>query len=407
MADLNSQTMLYDNIQALLVEDNPADARYVQEMFLEMSAAPSVLTHVESLSAAIRHLETNKSDIVLLDMTLPDSEWPHTLLSVVKCAPDTAVIILTGLDDETRAIQSLKRGAQDYLVKGDINSRLLSRTMLHALERQRLRLKMLLFEEDLQIKQKQIEAMNYTLEQRVKEEVALNREKDYIMLQQGRLAAMGEMIGNIAHQWRQPLNSLGLLIQDIGHAHRYGELTGDYLEKSIKEGMKTINFMSRTIDDFRNFFRTDKEKKPFRPKEVLDMVLSFIGDSFRNNAIEIKVFNDGNTEVEGYPNEYSHALLNILSNAKDILIERGIKEPGVIIRLCNENGRSVITIEDNAGGIKEDIIDKIFDPYYTTKKQGEGTGLGLYMSKMIIEKNMGGKLTARNTAAGAEFRIEV
>lgn len=407
MADLNGQPILYDNIHALLVEDNPADARYVQEMFLEMSDAPSELTHVASLSEAIRHLEANKSDIVLLDMTLPDSEWPHTLLSVVNCSPDTAVIILTGLDDETRAIQSLKRGAQDYLVKGDINSRLLSRTMLHALERQRLRLKMLLFEKDLQIKQKQIEAMNYTLEQRVKEEVAQNREKDYMMLQQGRLAAMGEMIGNIAHQWRQPLNALGLLIQDIGHAFRYGELTGEYLEKSIKEGMKTINFMSRTIDDFRNFFRTDKEKKSFRPKDVLDMVLTFIGDSFRNNAVEIKLFNYGNTEIEGYPNEYSHALLNILSNAKDILIERGIKEPGVIIRLSDENGRSVITIEDNAGGIKEDIIDKIFDPYYTTKKQGEGTGLGLYMSKMIIEKNMGGKLTARNTAAGAEFRIEV
>ncbi len=394
-----------DVVRILMVEDNPADAMFIREMLLEMDNVRSIVTHAGTLSEAVRQLETTSSDIVLLDLTLPDSEWPHTMLSVIKCAPDVAVVILTGLDDEERAIQSLKKGAQDYLVKGDINSRLLSRTVLHAIERQGLKLKMMLFEEDLKQKQRLIGELNLTLEQRVLEETAKNTEKEYMLLHQGRLAAMGEMIGNIAHQWRQPLNTLGLLVQDLSHAERYGELNREYLDRSVEEAMKTINFMSRTIDDFRNFFRPDKEKTLFGLAETLNLTLSIVGDSFRNNNINIELEMQDDADIEGYPNEYSHVLLNILTNAKDIFLERGVEAPNVIIKLFCENGRSVITVADNAGGVKENIMDKIFDPYFTTKNQG--TGIGLYLSKVIIEKNMGGKLTVRNTGGGAEFRIEV
>ena len=394
-----------DVIRVLMVEDNPADARFIKEMLLEMGTVRSSVTHVTMLSEAIQHLQIKSSDIVLLDMALPDSEWPYTLLSVVNCAPGVPVVVLTGLDDEMHAIQSLQKGAQDYLLKGDINSRLLSRTIIHAIERQRLKLKMMLFEQEIKHKQRKIEELNLNLEQRVLEEVAKNLEKEHLLLQQGRLAAMGEMMGNISHQWRQPLNNLGLLIQDLSHAERYGELNREYLDRSVEEAMKTINFLSRTIDDFRNFFRPDKEKTLFSLAETLNMALSIVGDSFRNNNIKIELDIQDHVDIVGYPNEYSHVLLNILSNAKDVLLERGIEAPNVIIRLFRENGRSVITVTDNGGGVKEDVLDKIFDPYFTTKNQG--TGIGLYMSKVIIEKNMGGKLTVRNNGSGAEFRIEV
>ncbi len=394
-----------DVMRVLMVEDNPADARFIKEILLESANVKSSVTHVETLSEAVQQLKKVSYDVVLLDVTLPDSVWPHTVLRVVKCAPDVAVVILTGLDDEVHAMQSLKRGAQDYLVKGDINSRLLSRTMQHAIERQSLKLKMMLFEEDIKLKQRKIEELNRTLERRVLEEVAKNRDKEYKLLQQGRLAAMGEMIGNIAHQWRQPLNTLGLVIQDLSHAERYGELNKEYLDRSVEEAMKTINFMSRTIDDFRNFFMPDKEKTLFSPKEVLNMTLSYVGDSFRNSNIKIELDLQGDAEIEGYPNEYSHVLLNILTNAKDAFLERGIEAPNVIIKLLCEHDRSVVTVADNAGGVRQDVLDKIFDPYFTTKDMG--TGVGLYMSKVIIEKSMGGRLTVRNTGSGAEFRIEV
>lgn len=262
-------------------------------------------------------------------------------------------------------------------------------------------------EEEINVKQKQLEDLNRTLEQRVLEEVERNREKEHLMLQQSRQAAMGEMIGNIAHQWRQPLNTLGLLIQDILHAHKHGELSGDYLDTSVREGMEIINHMSLTIDDFRNFFSPDKEKELFRLRETLEKAISFVDASFRNNNIVLTLKTEDDMEIKGYANEYAQVLLNILNNAKDVLIERKIAEPHVTIRLFREGDGSVVTITDNAGGIREDVLGRVFEPYYTTKEQGKGTGIGLYMSKTIIEKNMQGKLLARNTGAGAEFRIEV
>lgn len=259
----------------------------------------------------------------------------------------------------------------------------------------------------LAVKQQQLEDLNRTLEQRVLEEVARNREKDHLMIQQGRQAAMGEMIGNIAHQWRQPLNALGLLIQDILHAHTYGELNGDYLSRSVRDGMEIIKHMSRTIDDFRNFFRPGKEKEFFLLRGPLEKAISYVEASFRDNHISITLDAKDVGEIKGYANEYAQVVLNILNNAKDALIEREIADPRVEIRVFSEEGKSVVTITDNAGGINEDIMEKIFEPYFTTKEQGRGTGIGLYMSKTIIEKNMMGKLSVRNTGDGAEFRIEV
>jgi C4-dicarboxylate-specific signal transduction histidine kinase len=165
--------------------------------------------------------------------------------------------------------------------------------------------------------------------------------------------------------------------------------------------------MSKTIDDFRNYFRPDKEKVEFRVRETIDATLSLIKDSFRSRYINIDVVAENDPIIYGYRNEFSQVLLNILNNARDILTERAIEEPRVMIRIFTEGGRAVVTIADNAGGIPEEIKGKIFDPYFTTKGPQAGTGVGLFMSKAIIENSMGGKLTGRNIADGAEFRIEV
>ncbi|MBZ0157287.1 MAG: MEDS domain-containing protein [Alphaproteobacteria bacterium] len=255
--------------------------------------------------------------------------------------------------------------------------------------------------------ERQLEELNRTLEERVVEEVALNREKDHIMLLQSRQAAMGEMIGNIAHQWRQPLNAVGLIIQALLDAHEYGELDRQHLAGSVEQAMEIIRHMSQTIDDFRNFFKPDKEKHEFSLSGVIRKVVSFIEASFRNNTIRIELDLQEEVCVNGYPNEYSQVLLNILDNAKDAALERHIRDPLVRIRLRREGGRSVVTVGDTMGGIPASVMDRIFEPYFTTKEPGKGTGIGLYMSKNIIEKNMGGRLTARNRDNGAEFIIEV
>jgi PAS domain S-box-containing protein len=233
------------------------------------------------------------------------------------------------------------------------------------------------------------------------------REKERMFILQSRQAAMGEMIGNIAHQWRQPLNVLGLNIQKLMLYYDLGEFTREFLENSVNKSMDVIQHMSSTIDDFRNFFKPDKKPAEFRVSGAITRTLALVGESFKNDAIGIDVITKDDAVINGYTNEYAQVVLNILNNARDVLLERGIKDPRVTINLCAEEGKSVVTIADNAGGIPEEIMEKIFDPYFTTKGPQTGTGLGLFMSKSIIEKNMNGRLTARNIVDGAQFRIEV
>jgi C4-dicarboxylate-specific signal transduction histidine kinase len=233
------------------------------------------------------------------------------------------------------------------------------------------------------------------------------RKNEQMLIHQSRHAALGEMIGNIAHQWRQPLNSLALLVQQTPLYFALGEVDQEYMEQNSKKSMELIQHMSRTIDDFRNFFKPNKTKVPFHVKDEVARAISLIEGSMAEQNIAVEVEADGDPVVEGYPNEFSQALLNILINARDALQERSVETPRVEIKVAGGKAKAVITITDNAGGIPEGIMEKIFDPYFTTKGPQTGTGVGLFMSKTIIEKNMGGALSVRNTGSGAEFRIEV
>jgi len=258
------------------------------------------------------------------------------------------------------------------------------------------------------------ETRRWEAEQALREETAERlramealREKEQLLIQQSRQAAMGEMIGNIAHQWRQPLNTLGLTIQGLLLFYDLNEFDREFLEKNVSSSMELIQHMSRTIDDFRNYFRPDKEKGEFKVAEAVENTLSLIEASFKNQHIDIEVVAKKDPTIYGYRNEFAQALLNILNNARDALTEQGTDDPNVRITICSEGNKAVVTVADNAGGIPEEIMGKIFDPYFTTKGPQSGTGVGLFMSKTIIEKNMGGRLIARNIANGAEFRIEV
>lgn len=264
-------------------------------------------------------------------------------------------------------------------------------------------------EKSLAENQRQLKDLNVSLEQRIADAVAELRRKDQILMLQGRQAAMGEMIGNIAHQWRQPLNTLGLILQELKMTYGRDEFNKDSLEKNVKKAMQVIMHMSQTIEDFSNYFKPDKEKKSFNVKQAVDKTLSLIEPSLKSLDINIELIEeDFNIEVYGYANEYSQVLLNILLNCRDAFAECTVGKPRIItITLIKESNRSVITVADNAEGIPEDILDKVFDPYFTTKGPDKGTGIGLYMAKTIIEKNMGGRLTVHNTSVGAEFRVEV
>jgi PAS domain S-box-containing protein len=232
------------------------------------------------------------------------------------------------------------------------------------------------------------------------------REKEQLLMQQSRLAAMGEMINNIAHQWRQPLNVLGLNIQRLMLFYEMGDFSSAFLQTSTDDAMKLIKHMSQTIDDFRNFFKSDKEKTDFSVNQAIQLTISLVQDGLKSNHVEIVTHSDGDPLINGYYNEFCQVLLNILQNARDAIVERKIAAGKVSIASGVENGMTVITITDNAGGIPEEILGRVFEPYFSTKGV-QGTGIGLFMSKNIIETNMGGRIAVRNTTHGAEFRIEV
>ncbi len=261
-------------------------------------------------------------------------------------------------------------------------------------------------EEALAEKRRELEGLNHSLEARIAQAVNDARQKDQMLILQDRRAVLGEMIDNIAHQWRQPLNILGLYVQELTLSHDAAGFSRELLEEHAVKCMEVIQHMSQTIDDFRNFFSSDKEKTVFGVNEVIARTLSLVGKSFLDQRINIDLRTDGDPVVNGYPNEYAQVLLNILTNARDALDEHHVGDARIVIHSFAEGGTSVVTVTDNAGGIVEEIIDRLFDPYFTTKGPDNGTGIGLFMSKIIIEKNMGGRLTVRNTGSGAEFRIE-
>ena len=250
----------------------------------------------------------------------------------------------------------------------------------------------------------QLIELNNQLEKKVALGVEEIRDKDELLAQQSKLAAMGEMIGAIAHQWRQPLNALAVQIQFMEDDFEDGLIDEKYLKEYKIENMKLINFMSKTIDDFRNFFRVDKTKSIFNAKEKIEDTINILSSQLKSHDIKLNLNGDG-FEVLGFASEFQQVILNIVNNSKDILIEKGIENSQISINLTHTKIEGIITIKDNGGGIPNDIVNRIFDPYFTTKEQGKGTGLGLYMSKMIIEDNMGGKINVTNEIDGAVFKI--
>ncbi len=226
------------------------------------------------------------------------------------------------------------------------------------------------------------------------------REKDLLLMQQSRMAAMGEMISYIAHQWRQPLHIMNLLVQNLGPCAEQGRRT-----QMVEQVMDLIQHMSATIDDFRDFFRTDKSEEFFDLREATRKIVGFVAADLKMHNIELVFDAEDGLIVAGHANEFSHVLLNILNNARDVLLERRIDSPSIYIRLFREGEKKVVVVGDNAGGIPADIRDRLFDAYFTTKR--DGTGIGLYISKIIIEKRLKGSLAVRNADGGAEFRIEI
>ncbi|WP_320033754.1 HAMP domain-containing sensor histidine kinase [Halarcobacter sp.] len=244
-------------------------------------------------------------------------------------------------------------------------------------------------------KTKELQELNESLEKRIKMEVANSRKKDLIMFQQSKLVSLGEMLGNIAHQWRQPLGSLMMIIQSFQTKMELGKLSYDFVEKKTQDAVLLAENMSNTLEDFQNFFSPNKDKILFSVKDCVKHSIELSKYMLEKENIKLNLIVDKDIQIHGFYNELSHVILNMISNSKDALknidTKRVIK---IVVKEYKDNVR--INVYDNGGGIDETILPQIFEPYYTTKYKSAGTGIGLYMSKQIIEKHMNGNIKCKN-----------
>ena len=245
------------------------------------------------------------------------------------------------------------------------------------------------------------------LQQKIDEEIAKSREKDKMIFHQSKLVSMGEMLENIAHQWRQPLsqiNSAVFVIDDVLYQHKCKDTK---IEEKLLEIESLTTYMSKTIDDFKNFFDKHKEREVFSLKDVIEKSIFILKGTLKSHNIEIDIDLDDEFKSYGYPSELQQVVVSILNNAKEALISKKVANPRIYVRVDRIDEYNNIYICDNAGGIKSEIMDKIFEPYFTTKYKSQGTGLGLYISKLIIEDSLGGELGVKNVVDGACFHISI
>ena len=255
--------------------------------------------------------------------------------------------------------------------------------------------------------EEELEVLNHSLEKRVEEEIVKNSLQATQMLEQSRLAQMGEMLSMIAHQWRQPLASISSISSTLRLDIMMDNYNSDFFQKRLGSIDELSQYLSSTINDFRGFFKEDKKTELASISDIIDATLKIIGSTLQTQSINIIMNITTSQEVATYTNEIKQVILNILKNAQDALIENKIEDRTVFIDGYEQDNSIYITIEDNAGGIPDEIIKNIFDPYFSTKKKKDGTGLGLYMSKTIVEEHCKGKLSVANGTNGAQFTISL
>ncbi|MGE4295862.1 MAG: ATP-binding protein [Campylobacterales bacterium] len=251
-----------------------------------------------------------------------------------------------------------------------------------------------------------IEKQREHLDKKVQQAEAARRAQQELMQMQARQAQMGEMIGAIAHQWKQPLTVLSLQVQELELMFADGELTREYLENYAAEADRMIEHMSQTVDDFRNFFRPAPAQL-FSVRSAVERLRAMLAKLYEKQKINLKIEVAADGRIQGAISEFQQVLVNLINNARDALNESGAADRTVTVRIDAAGNEAVITVSDQGGGIPEAVLPRIFDSYFTTKSQEKGTGIGLFMSKQIIEEKMGGTLSAENTAEGAKFTIRV
>jgi len=370
-------------IDILIVDDVKANLISLEALLESIDSGFNIIKANSGIEA-LEYALTVKPKLIILDIQMPEMDGFEVaqLLKANNNTADIPIIFLTAAFKSEEFIeQGFVLGAVDYLTKPIDEHQFANRINLYT---------------------------------KLIKSVEENRQKDLILNEQSKLVSMGEMIGNIAHQWRQPLSVISTGITGMQIEKEYGLLTDEKFEKTCTAINNNAQYLSKTIDDFRNFVKGDRTRKKFNLKSDIDSFLHLVEGTITKNNIKIVLDLDESIVVDGYENELTQCLINIFNNAKDILLSNEEDNRLIIITTREENGEILIKIKDNGGGIENKVIKRVFEPYFTTKHQSQGTGLGLHMTYNLIVDGMNGGIDVYNREfeynsykqKGAEFVIK-
>lgn len=360
---------------SVLLVDDVQENIHALKLIIEDSFDVQIYSAL-SAQDALPILMKNNVDLILSDIQMPEIDGFQfaEYIKGVEKTKDIPIIFITGIyDKDEYKKRGYDLGAIEYISKPIDDSLLTSK----------LKVYIDLFETNRQ----------------TKEQMSKQNE---IMIHQSKMATMGEMIGVISHQLKQPLNILSLYCNDVKESHKYNEIDDEFVEKFQADTQEQIDFMTNTIDGFREFFNPKKLKTVFTLKDMFGKTFKLLDRQMANNNITINT-NIGNENVYGVESELEQVFLNLITNSKDAFIERAIEDRQIFITTLQKDNYTIVMFEDNAGGIKEEDIQKIFDPYFTTKEHGTGTGL--YMVKLVIQNSFSGKLKIQNSQKGLKYII--
>ncbi|MBP9490114.1 MAG: hybrid sensor histidine kinase/response regulator [Aliarcobacter sp.] len=359
----------------ILLVDDVSENIYSLKMMIEDSFDVNIFSAL-SAQEGMEILMKENIDLILTDVQMPEIdgfEFVEYLKNIEK-TKNIPVIFITGIyDKDEYKTKGYNLGAIEYITK-PIHDILLN---------SKLKVYIDIFEKR-KIAEEQIVA------------------KDKVLIHQSKMATMGEMIGVIAHQLKQPLNVLSLYCTDVESSYKFGEIDDKFVEEFSKSTKEQIKFLSETIDGFRDFFNPSKQKRVFEIKDAIDVSIKLMGNQFTVNEVKLNLKVE-NEKVYGIETELEQVILNIMNNSMDAFKERGIKNREINIKVLSKQSYTILIIEDNAGGVKEENLEKIFDPYYTTKSTGTGTGL--YMVKLVIKNSFQGDLKINNSEKGLRYII--
>ncbi len=368
--------------KVLIVDDNPNNLYTLRSLLAKLEECEIIEAQsgYEVLSIVL------KEDIrlIILDIQMPEMDGFEVaeLLKGKESTKNIPIIFLTAVfkSDDFQE-HGYEIGAIDYLTKPINDNILLNKVKLY----------LTLFSREDNLAKTIIELKDVEAE----------------VFQAAKMASIGEMIGAIAHQWRQPLNVIGILVQDIKQMYEYNELNQERLQETVDKVMKSLKYMSQTIDDFRNFMKPSIGKALFTPCQVIEEIAKILEVYFEKNNVVITVTEHEHFEIEGYPNDFKQVILNIFNNSRDAIKASGVEKGTIVVHILRTEGLGTFCIRDNGGGIASHLLpDKIFDSYTSTKGD-KGTGIGMNISKQIIEKKFNGKISAKNVEGGAEICIEI